>query len=308
MNNSDKKSVDWYLVAFVDVLGQRQLLRDLRKLPGETDQGEKDIFFQILKDTAGTVEKLRELFHTFFEASGRSITDPERLQPEQKEVYNQLKGNPLKSHMFSDFVSLSLSLRDDENKVPMIGVYSALASTASTLLAMLAGHKVIRGGIDVGIGIELKGGDVYGSALSRAYEIESKISQYPRIVLGDEVIRYIQVQRMRPENSPFDTMNKQLAELSSKLITIDEDGHYFLDYLGEGFRQDIAKKIDVSVVEKAYKFVFQQWAKFRKEKNSILAFRFMLLRDYFENRLPLWFDNSDKLKEIAQHQHEQGRS
>ncbi len=307
MNNSDKKSVNWYLAAFVDVLGQREILRDLRKLPGETDQGEKDRFFQILKDTAGTVEKLRELFHKFFEASNRSITDPERLQPEQKELYNQLKGNPLKSHVFSDFVSLSLSLRDDEYKVPMIGVYSALASTASTFLAMLAGHKVIRGGIDVGIGLELKGGDVYGSALSRAYEIESKISQYPRIVLGDEIIRYIQVQRMRPENSPFDMMNKQLAELSSKLITIDEDGNYFLDYLGEGFRQDIAKKLDLAVVEKAYKFVFQQWTKFRKEKKSILAFRFMLLRDYFENRLPLWFDDSDKLKEIAQQEHSADR-
>ena len=94
-------------------------------------------------------------------------------------------------------------------------------------------------------------------------------------------------------------MNKQLAELSASFIGIDEDGNAFLDYLGEGFRNNIARNLEISIIQKAYAFVFKQWEKFRSEKNSMLAFRFMQLRDYFENRLHYWVDDVEAFIETA---------
>ena len=48
MQNTEQVIVNWYLVSFVDILGQRQLLRGLRKLPDNTDQDEKEAFIKIL--------------------------------------------------------------------------------------------------------------------------------------------------------------------------------------------------------------------------------------------------------------------
>jgi hypothetical protein len=302
MKKEDKVNVNWYLVAFVDVLGQKNLLRNLRGLPANSEKGFEQ-FIHLLKETAGTVELLRKVFLSFFESYNKPTLDQSQLTEEQKLLYSKFKGNELKSHMFSDFVSLSLSLRDDENRVPMSGVYSTMVSAASVMLTMLSGKKVIRGGIDVGIGLELRNGDIYGSAVSRAYEIESKIAQYPRIVIGDDLSKYLDAQSKRTVNNPFDDMNRQLAQLCTQFIVTDEDGHPFLDYLGEPFKNDIAGQLSPEIVTNAYKFVVEQWLKFRSQKNSKLALRFMLLRDYFENHLHLWVEDPDKLMAEAQQLH-----
>jgi len=303
MDNGEKVIVNWYLVAFLDVLGQKQKLRDLRALPNNTNKDELNSFIAVLKNTAGVVEGLRDLFHTFFESHNKPSFNIDDLAPKQKELYKKLKGNSLKSHMFSDFLSMSLSLRDDENKVPMSGVYSVLVSAASLCLTMLAGGKPIRGGIDVGIGLELKNGDIYGSAVSRAYEIESKISNFPRIVLGDEVIRYIQAQSIRPENTPFDSMNKELAIRCRKFIAKDQEGNLFLDYLGNEFKKNIGNNLPTEIIEKSYKFVLQELEKWKAAKNSTLESRYELLKKYFESRLHYWIKDIDKLTKSVQQGH-----
>lgn len=289
MANDRKLPVGWYLVAFVDVLGQRHLLRQMRGLPDETDQKQMAEFIALLKKTAGAVKSLRDIFHSFFEGWDNRHLDLNELTPHQKNLFLQFKGNPLKSHMFSDSVILFLSLRDDVNKGPMDGVYAILASAASTFLMMLYGGHVVRGGIDIGVGIELRDGELYGAALSRAYELESKAAQYPRIVLGDDLIKYIQFHRSKSDGDFFVLANKKAAELSARLIAIDNDGLPFLDYLGKGFKQDIAKDhLNPDIVEKAYDFVMNESAKCQNAMDSKLAFRYTLLRNYFEHRMHLW--------------------
>ena len=287
-----KITVDWNLVAFIDILGQKQQLRNLRCLPDKTDKEDFDRFINLLKETAGKVEILRKFFHNFFEFYYKTQSNIEQLTDHQQKLYQKMKCNPLKSNMFSDFVTLSLSLRNDLSKVPMIGVYSILASIASTFLKMLSVGIVIRGGIDIGIGLKLKNGDLYGSAISRAYEIESKVSQYPRIVLGNELIDYINSQIKIPENNPFNIMNKKFAEICLELIAIDKDGFPFLDYLGEGFNKLSANILVFEDIKKAYDIVVQNCAKWKSVNNSKLAFRYFLLKDYFENHLHIWDDGN----------------
>lgn len=190
--------------------------------------------------------------------------------------------------MFSDSVILFLSLRDDVNKTPVGGVYSALAAAATTFLFMLASGHTIRGGIDIGVGIELSDDEVYGAALSRAYQLENRTAQYPRIVLGDELINYIQSKRSTTKRDFFTEANKKIADRCVDLIAIDTDGRPFLDYLGKGFKQQIAKNNTYDIVEKAYDFVMKESVRCMEVKDSKLAFRYALLRNYFESRIHLW--------------------
>jgi hypothetical protein len=261
--------VGWYLVAFVDVLGQSKLLRQMRVLPDETNQRQMQEFIDLLNKTAGVVKSLRDVFHSFFEGYGKLNTD-------------------LKSYMFSDFVVFFLSL--GENKTPFEGIFAVLASGASTLLMMLSGGHAIRGGIDIGIGIELSDGDVYGAALAKAYDLESKTARYPRIVIGDNLFNYIHKNAKQNINVLRST-NDKTAYDCTRLLGIDDDGLPFLDYLGEGFKQDIAKNcLRPGTVKRAYDFVMHESARCKRDKEPKLAFRYSLLRNYFEHRMYLWHE------------------
>lgn len=295
--NNDEIYAGNYLVLFVDILGQQDLLRQIHCLPDRSNQKQVEEFENLLKKTVGTVNGFRDTFYHFFKGAENQPIDISRLTEEQKRLYDKSRSNEIKSHMFSDFVTLFLSLRDDINKVPMIGVYSALNSAASSFIAMLSQGYAIRGGMDIGVGVEFWEDEIYGPALARAYALESKIAQYPRIILGDEIVTYIHLQRSRPEGDVFSMMNKGFAEVCANLIAIDDDGYAFLDYLGEGFRKDISS-INAALVMKAYKHVIKESEKYKSTKNSRLAFRYSLLRSYFEDRISNW--NNSQQPENAQ--------
>lgn len=288
MSYDKNQFLGWYLVAFVDILGQERLLQQMRGLPETTDEKQLLEFKALHKNTFRTIIEFRDHFIRFFDGLNKPHIDLGEFTQEQRKIFDQAKSNPLKSHMFSDFVVLFLSLRDDYNKVPMKGVSAVLGSIASTFLIMLAKGHTIRGGVDIGIGIELSDNDIYGSALSRAYKIESKIAKYPRIVIGDELKNYIQWQKNKSDDDIFAIINKRMAELTESLTDIDNDGFPFLHYLGEGFKQYIAKNNSYIAVERAYDFVVKESSKYQDLNDSKLASRYELLRNYFENNIFLW--------------------
>jgi len=289
MKNEDKIAC-WYLVAFIDVLGQQHILRELRGLPDQTDQKQLDNFYNQLIRTAGIVDYFRNLFYQFFESSNRIYADLSLLSQTEREWFFECRKKHVKDSMFSDFIAFFMTLHQDTNKCPMRGIYCILGAIGSAFLHMAAKGYFIRGGIDIGVGIELDNGDIYGAALARAYALESMKAQYPRIIFGDEIMSYVNLQKNLPEsNNPFDNLNMQIANRCNRLISTDEDGFPFLDYLGNGFKEDLIINLDYSIIiKKAYENIVNEWKKWRSEKNSKLAFRYMLLRDYFENRLPIW--------------------
>lgn len=70
-----------------------------------------------------------------------------------------------------------------------------------------------------------------------------------------------------------------------KLLAQDDDGYPFVDYLGQTFHTLTKKQIPVSIIEKAYENVIKASNYFKEAKNSKLAFRYAVLRDYFDDRL-----------------------
>jgi hypothetical protein len=285
--------VGHYVVAFIDLLGQQERIRALVDLPNKEDASQMDQFRITLKHTFGVVDGMRRNFERFFNSFSRGVIDKSRLSrltSEQKKQFKELTSYP-QFQRFSDSIVIFLPLRTDTCKLPTAGIYGILAATATSFLCQLAAGHPIRGGIDVGIGIEISKGEIYGAALSRAYTLESKVAIYPRIVFGKEFVDYLKITQENHSGDLPSVLGRDLAGKCLDLLAVDDDGHAFLDYLGQGFKKHIGGKLDAKIVEMAYKEIIEQSAKHQNEKNTTLAFRYTLLRNYFEARLHLWLNS-----------------
>lgn len=283
-------SLEYYVVGFFDLQGQQEHLRKLRRLPDKNDANAFAKTREDLKNTYGAVLGMRKLFTDAFGAYTRKPLAAESLTPEQQTTYSQMTNNPIQFQGFSDSMLVFLSLRNtDAAKLPARGVLGILSAAALTFIGCLSEGHPIRGGVDLGIGFQPSEGEIYGPALSRAYTLESSIANYPRIIVGDELIRYLTETRDQVPSDAFSTQSKPIAAACMNCLAYDDDGIPFVDYLGPYFRSLLGDR-DATFIDRAYNHVVEFSTRFKEEKNSKLAFRYTLLRNYFETRLPLWAD------------------
>ncbi|RJX18052.1 MAG: hypothetical protein C4575_11240 [Desulforudis sp.] len=286
-NNS--LTIGYYVVAFFDLLGQQEYLRNLRSLPEEKNPQGLEKLKEDLKNTYGVVTNMRKFFSDSFEAfSHRPTKDLSKFTAQQKREYSALTNNPIKYQTFSDSILIFMPLKTDTAKLPIRGIYGILGAAATTFICSLAAGHPIRGGIDVGIGMDITKTEIYGPALSRAYSLESKIANYPRIVVGKELVNYIHQLINQTPHDIASNASKELANLCLDYLAVDDDGYPIVDYLGEHYKQLLRGVIDSTIVKKAYDQVIKSCGIFQSSNNSKLAFRYTLLRNYFENRLHLW--------------------
>ncbi len=279
-------TLGYYLVAFVDVLGQKEKLLRFKDLP-ETEKENKE-FIETLKETFGTIDGIRSLFETYY-ASYNTIKDPVlSMTEQQRKTFHELQKCELKFQRFADTIIVYVSLAEKISKVPIHGVYAAMLACASMFFMSLVGRHPLRIGIEVGWGAEMYEGEIYGQALYEAYRLESEVAQYPRIVLGEELIRYL-MGRSRVEGSDVAAqITRETAKLCLGLISQDFDGYPILDYLGKGFQKVISNNIQPDELAKAEEFLFEQATRWKQERNTKLSFRYALANAYFLSRLPLW--------------------
>jgi hypothetical protein len=268
-----------HLVAFLDVLGQRDKFRGLR-LP--TNAKEKTEVKEVLRQTAGFVLDLRKVFQNQFEAFEAGLA-----------TMRAHTNEPLRPHFvgFSDSFVTSVPLRNDSGDlVRIVTVFSALSAAAAVILTSLASKHPLRGGIDIGLATEIGPEEIYGTALERAYLLESKIAKYPRIVIGDELWKYLNAARAKFENdtTPIAKSITAIVQKIMALITADTDGNRILDYLCPIIVQHSGPDYAKHMVQPAYEFVLSEQKRLIAEGNPQLIERYASLRNYLESRLALW--------------------
>ena len=204
---------------------------------------------------------------------------------------------------------------NDGHIIPMMGVYQVLVTCMTQMLMQLAIGYPIRGGLDVGTGLEVDG-EFFGAALVKAYRLESKAehprlvvgdeffgaarvkpyrleskAEHPRLVVGDELVRYLKT-NARPEGPGIEQQMQAL--LAAKCLTFlirDQDGKWILDYAGPGARSVLEQQPSGEIVAKARAFAQQSRTQFQKDSSKLgltLFQRYSKLVRYLDSRAALW--------------------
>ncbi len=269
-----------YFVAFIDLLGQREKLNKYKvyDLNSFHNDDEKHRFEQYMIETIGTVADFYSSCENYF------VGFEKNQNPELHKKYKEAK--VIKQH-YSDGVVIFITLADCYNEVPMGALFMMLTGCASIIITQLAKKNPIRGGVDIGLGFEYSEGEIYGSALANAYTLESTVAEYPRIVVGGEILEIINTYLGKNERAELDDLNKRIALGCKDLIKIDYDGKLTIDYLGDFYINNIGKQTP-EIFKLAYEFVCGEMDKYLKCGNLKLTGRYSLLKKYFDDNKEKW--------------------
>jgi hypothetical protein len=182
-----------HLVAIVDLLGQSNALMEIRELP-RTDE-ERNVMVTALRNSAGRVNAVRRSFSNFL--AGVSTPTPvilDSIPEEHRPDFLRLRRTEIRQRWFSDTLVLSVCLLEEPGAAPVKaanGVWATLFGLAGISLIAMTGGIPLRGGVDVGLGLDIFEDEVYGPVLVNAHHLECKIAQYPRIVVSSNLLSYL---------------------------------------------------------------------------------------------------------------------
>lgn len=284
-NSEEPLQAGNYCVSFIDLLGQRKALEGQGLLPLVTTDAEHSQLIDTLRKSVGAIIKLQsqaeEMLAPLLSPRQNS---PFRaaLPPEQHAIWDQMHFSRIKTQRWSDGLVSFLCLGDKDVKCRMNGVF-ALFGLAGTLCFLgLATRNPIRGAIDVAWGVELHPGELYGAAVARAYELESEVAQYPRIVVGAEAVKLLQIHQANTGQDLYSQNDRALAKLCLDMLIQDVDGNWVVHYLGEEFQTAISHAQHAEIYYAAKKFVFEQVMEHNTSKNTKLSLRYSHLLHYFD--------------------------
>ena len=276
-----------YLVAFLDLVGQRNALRKLLAIP--TTPAEKQKFIEDARQSLGKVLELRRDFAGFFE--GASVAPDLGAYPE--EFHDTIRGTMKMDYTMmgmSDAIVIAVPLGgDDEFCRAMNSVELAIRAICGLAIRAFGVGMFFRAGLDVGIATYLaETNEVYGSALARAYHLETEMAEYPRFVVGDDMLDFIESVKNQNPQTISGKVAKFVAAGCRRMIVQDTDGRQMLDFLGTEVKSTLDKIISPEPISKGLGLVQCEYERFRTSGQERLASRYFRLLQYYLARKKVW--------------------
>lgn len=223
------EKIGWYVCALVDLLGQDLRLDKLGDFDATLISENESAINKIFHKTYGNVKKFK-------------IVSKDSAKFFSSKMSSDIPC--LKLSEFSDLIVLNVSVSKTEevgfSDINIEGVYFLLLTTAYSFLVMLSKGVALRGGVDIGLGIDTSSatdttGLVYGNSLSRAYALESKKGGPIRVVVGEHLENFV---KEALSNSESNAEYEKYAPFIQKLIIKDPNDpkSYILNYLSDDFR------------------------------------------------------------------------
>jgi hypothetical protein len=160
-------------------------------------------------------------------------------------------------------------------------VYSQILHMVHVQAGLLFDEGILlRGGITVG-DVALSYGQLFGPAVIRGYALESQVARFPRIVVGDEVLREV-------KNNPalwVHDADYDLKETRS-LLRRDFDGECFVDYL-RVIEEELDERSEYPALLDQHAEFIRRGLKRYKGNASILA-KYKWLREYHRYTVTKW--------------------
>jgi len=200
----------------------------------------------------------RDSFKSYFDGAASHIPDINLVSPEHRNVFIESQKTDVGYYGLSDAIVIAVPLKgENENCTAINSVFSAFAATCGIALVSLSVGIPARAGIDVGVATQIDR-EVYGPALERAVHLENRLAEYPRLIVGRELLSYLDWIESQKFQTRFGEIASIIGGMCRKFIVQDTDGRLMLDYLGKNVKEAFCDKIDRDIVAKAWNFVNEQ--------------------------------------------------
>lgn len=263
-----------YAVAFIDLLGQRAAMPE-RHLPTDKDEA-----IAIVKKSVGRIVGTQKLFEQFYNSYASVRTLHSKLPLPVQSVVPDMAPGQLKWQYFSDGLVVYVPLGSGLVASPVNSLFGLLLASGMLCLVGMAAGSPIRAGIDAAWAVEYRPNELYGSAVAHAYKLESEIAQWPRVVVGEGLVGYLQHYATAGDSDISSQVRREMGSLCLKLLATDVDGNQIVDYLGQGYRKATRDALDKFTVEKARAYVEDQIAHWRLVDDKKLLERYEIVRSY----------------------------
>lgn len=274
-----------YCLGFVDLLGQREALKGQGLLPKFSTDADKEAFFKTVKASVGAITGLQRVASTMLNSlldTTRGSDFRSKLPTDKDRAdWDEMMRCDIKKQHWSDGFVTFVSLSETSTRYPTQDVFSILSHTGSLCFLGLAGSRPIRGAIDIGWGIEYRPGEMYGAVLANAYQLEHEVAQYPRIVVGQHVLGFLQAYAQNPGDDIYAQFNRAVAKKCMDMLLKDTDGQVILHYLGDEFLNSVTQSRHQELYDGALKFINSSLSEYKKAGNSKLTPRYEQLAQYF---------------------------
>ena len=263
--------------------------------------------------TVRTVLRIRTDFYSFLNGFNEDHDSGElsNIKESNPELFERLEKSRLcniKSQSFSDTNIWYTNTAGEDNRFLCKSAYLLMSGIGLIHLRALSREEPCRGGIDLGVGTDAVGmsgmDEIYGPALLKAYTLESKISQYPRVTVGDSVLGYLNGRYWEADDFPNDEPWSSIADYENhyinslrNMIAIDDDGACIIDYAGKfaSIRYKHVLQLNnehpAEVFSHALEFSKNSYKRFAQKRNFYLAERYSRLTRYLESRKQFWGDS-----------------
>ena len=176
-----------------------------------------------------------------------------------------------------------MPVKNSHDRYQWRGIHAILASCATLIPTLLSVGIPIRGGIDLGIGVEFITGEIYGPVLQSAYHLENMVAKYPRIVVGKNLNKFIQSNILTSKAECKEGISGENYDKHVHWIGTHTDGVQIIDYLGKS-AQLMTGGFMVNVNKKAYKYVSKEYKRLKQIGDTKHALRYKDLEKYFKSR------------------------
>jgi hypothetical protein len=241
----------YWLAAFVDLLGQKEAFLKTDYLPNTEDPEKEKAFLAEVKASTGVILGMRKILASFRVGLSEDTGAFDDLSREHREMAERLQRTRVREFRMSDGIVLACPLMREDGHFPIRGVYDVVATCAVLMCVQLAAERPIRGGIDVGTGMEIDG-ELFGPSLVKAYVLESKYAKYPRLAVGQDVVNYLMTSTKTMAPGIESRYERQLAEGILRLLKRDSDQQWIVDYAGSTAREFLPRLIEMLEPAKAF--------------------------------------------------------
>ena len=273
-----------YCVSFLDQLGQRDALSGQGMLPEFNSAEAEQQFLEVVKRSVGAISRMQSLAEQYMNGFNVRTPPPANVTAEQIEMHKKMAESVCQYQRWSDGLVYFTTLETKEVTCPVNAILQMILVSGFLCFIGLVQKEPIRGALDIGWGMEIKKGEIYGAVVANSYTLESHVAQYPRVVVSENVFSYLSEWKEEniSEDDVFGIYNRQCARQCLEMLKKDHDGYYFIHYLGDEMMQGMGEKEKRDLYARAHGFIGSQIDKHVECKNSKLSMRYHWLLSYFE--------------------------